>query len=92
VAITAAAAVGIAAAGAGRRRLSALAGLVFAAGTAELAVARIAPGPRTPREVALMLATSAAIPPLAVGHTLAGLARRRRLVSDHARAPHPAHA
>jgi glycosyltransferase involved in cell wall biosynthesis len=92
VAITAAAAVGIAAAGAGRPRLSALAGLVFAAGTAELAVARIAPGPRTPREVALMLATSPAIPPLAVGHTLAGLARRRRLVSDHARAPHPAHA
>ena len=46
-------------------------------GTAELAWARIAPGPRTPREVVTMLATSAAIPPAAVWHTMCGLAERR---------------
>ena len=64
----------------GRRR-----GRVWLAGTAELAAARIAPGPRTPREVAPMLATSAAMPPLAAWHTLRGLARRRRLVADRVR-------
>ena len=57
---------------------AALAG--WAVGTAELAWARIAPGPRTPREVASMLATSAALPPVATWHWLAGLAARRRLL------------
>jgi glycosyltransferase involved in cell wall biosynthesis len=90
-AVTAAGALALAAAGTGRRRLSAVAGATFALGAAELAWARIAPGPRTPREVALMLVTSAAIPPLAVAHYLTGLARRRRLLRDHARAPHPVH-
>ncbi len=46
---------------------------VWLAGTAELAWARIAPGPRTPREVATMLWTSAAIPFAATGWWLRGL-------------------
>jgi hypothetical protein len=66
----------LAAEGRGVRRPLALAaaaaGAGWLAGTAEFAVARIAPGPRTPREVATMAVTSAAIPPLAVGHWLRG--------------------
>lgn len=48
----------------------------WAAGTAELAWARIAPGPRTPREVATMLATSALLPFAATGWWLRGLVSR----------------
>ncbi|WP_433222775.1 glycosyltransferase family 2 protein [Dactylosporangium sp. CS-047395] len=59
------------------RRLSPALGLAWAAGTAEFAAARIAPGPRTPAEVATMALTSILIPPLAVGHWLAGLRPRR---------------
>jgi histidinol-phosphate phosphatase family protein len=73
-----------------RRRLAAALAAAWLAGTAELAAARIAPGPRTPREVALMAVTSAAIPPLATWHALAGLLRRRRLLADRVRAPQPA--
>jgi glycosyltransferase involved in cell wall biosynthesis len=51
---------------------AALAGAAWAVGTAEFAAARIRPGPRDRREVATMLVTSAAIPPLAVGHWLRG--------------------
>ncbi len=40
--------------------------------TAEFAIERILPGPRTSREVGTMLATSAAIPPLAIAHRLRG--------------------
>jgi glycosyltransferase involved in cell wall biosynthesis len=61
---------------AGRRRplrvVAAFAGGAWLAGTAEFAAARIAPGPGTPREVAAMIVTSAAIPPLAVAHWLRG--------------------
>lgn len=56
-----------------RHRVAELAGAIWAAGTAELAWARIAPGPRTPREVATMLTTSVLMPPLAVFHRLRGL-------------------
>jgi histidinol-phosphate phosphatase family protein len=56
-------------------RAAALAG--WAAGTAELAWRRIAPGPRTPREVATMLWTSAAMPFAATGWWLAGKWRAR---------------
>jgi len=52
------------------------------AGTAELAWARIAPGPRTWDEVATMAATSVLLPPLAAWHWLAGHARRRRLLRN----------
>jgi histidinol-phosphate phosphatase family protein len=54
-------------------------GAVWLAATAELAWRRIAPGPRTPREVATMVATSAAMPFAAAGWWLAGLVRARRL-------------
>ena len=55
--------------GPGRRRLravAALAGSAWYAGTAELAIRRVAPGPGTPREVAVMVVTSALLPPLAM--------------------------
>jgi histidinol-phosphate phosphatase family protein len=66
-----------------------LAGAGWLAGTAELAWARIAPGPRTPDEVATMVATSLLLPPAATWHWLAGWWRRRALLADTARAPHP---
>jgi glycosyltransferase involved in cell wall biosynthesis len=56
---------------------AALATTGWAAGTAELAAARIAPGPRDRREVTTMLATSVAIPPVAVAHWLRGWWRWR---------------
>lgn len=60
------------AAGTGRRR-SAAAGLaVWTALTAAFARERIAPGPRTVAEIATMLATSIAIPPVATWHWLRG--------------------
>jgi len=58
---------------AGRRTLAGVLGAVWLAGTAELAWARIAPGPRTRREVTGLLATSLALPPLAVGQYARGL-------------------
>jgi histidinol-phosphate phosphatase family protein len=65
-----------------------LAGAGWLLGTAELAWTRIAPGPRTPDEVATMAATSLLLPPVATWHWLAGW-RRRRLLADTARAPRP---
>lgn len=50
---------------------------LWAAGTAEFAAARIAGGPGDPVEVATMLATSVAIPPVAVAHWLRGWWRWR---------------
>jgi glycosyltransferase involved in cell wall biosynthesis len=64
-------------AAAGRRGTAALAAGLWAAGTAEFAWARIAPGPRTRQEVATMVATSVLIPPLAVRHWLTGVVRHR---------------
>ncbi|AEV83548.1 transferase [Actinoplanes sp. SE50] len=49
----------------------------WVAGTAEFATARIAPGPRDRREVATMVVTSVAIPPVAVAHWLRGWWRWR---------------
>ncbi|WP_077801563.1 glycosyltransferase [Streptomyces sp. JHA26] len=77
VAITAAGALALALAAARRPRAAALAGLGWAAGTAEFAWARIAPGPRTRDEVTTMLVTSALIPPAATWHRLRGLWRHR---------------
>ncbi|CQR60959.1 glycosyltransferase [Streptomyces leeuwenhoekii] len=76
-AVTAAAAAALALAAAGRPRAAALAGLGWAAGTAEFAWARIAPGPRTRYEVTTMLVTSALIPPAATWHRLSGAWRHR---------------
>lgn len=78
-AVTAAGAVAVLAATAGRRRGAAAAGCAWLAGTAEFAVARIRPGPRTAGEVALMTVTSVAIPPAAMGHWLRGQLRHRRV-------------
>lgn len=54
------------------RPASVVFGLSWLAGTAGFAWQRIAPGPRTPREIGTMLASSAVIPPLAVLHWLRG--------------------
>ena len=76
--ITAAVAAGAGLAAAGRRG-PALAALAAAlAGVAEFAAARIAPGPRTAREVAAMTATSLVIPELACWHWARGRIRARR--------------
>ncbi|MEV0147544.1 MULTISPECIES: glycosyltransferase [unclassified Nonomuraea] len=50
----------------------------WAALTAEFAWARIAPGPRTPREVLRMAVTSVLIPPVACAHRLRGEWKVRR--------------
>jgi histidinol-phosphate phosphatase family protein len=76
--ITAAAGAAVVATAAHHRHLARALAIGAAAGVAEFAVARIAAGPRTPREVGTMLATSAALPPLAVGWHLAGRALHRR--------------
>jgi glycosyltransferase involved in cell wall biosynthesis len=76
-AVTAAAAAAVLAAATRRRLLAGLSAAAWAAGTAEFAAARIAPGPRDRREVLTMVATSVAIPPLAVAHWLRGWWRWR---------------
>lgn len=84
VAITLAGAIALAglAAGRGRPGRLPLAGAAgWLAGTAELARARIAPGPRTGGEVATMLATSAALPPAATWHWLRGWWRTRHVAA-----------
>ncbi len=63
----------------GRRRAAGIAAALWALGTAEFALARIRPGPRTPHEITTMAATSVVIPPLAVRHWLDGLIRHRRV-------------
>ncbi|MFF5126708.1 glycosyltransferase family 2 protein [Streptomyces syringium] len=77
LAVSAAGAAALAAAAARRPRAAAGCGALWLAGCAEFAWARIAPGPRTGREVAVMAATSVLIPPAAVLHWLRGLARHR---------------
>jgi histidinol-phosphate phosphatase family protein len=67
-----------------------VAGTGWGLGTAELALARILPGPRTPAEVARMSVTSVLMPPVATWHWLAGWMRLPRLLRDTARAPQPA--
>jgi histidinol-phosphate phosphatase family protein len=62
------AAVSLVGARSGRRALAAAGLAGWAAGTGELAWSRVAPGPKTGREIATMLATSAALPPAAVYH------------------------
>jgi HAD superfamily hydrolase (TIGR01662 family) len=81
LAITAAGLTAAGAALAGRRRLALLAAGLWLGGTAEFAWRRISPGPRTPGEIASMVLTSAAIPPIAIWHWTRGLltpARARR--------------
>lgn len=62
-----------------RPRAAAVAGALWAAGTAELVAARVSGGPRTPQELATIVATSMAMPFVAVGQRLRGRARVRAL-------------
>src|SRR5690606_32845778 len=78
-AVTAAGAIGLAAFFLDAAAAAAAAGLVWVLGSAELALARIAPGPRTAGEVARMVATSLVLPPLAVWHRGRGWLRVARL-------------
>jgi hypothetical protein len=94
--VTAAGATAVAAAVCRRPAWAFVAAAVWAAGTAEFAAARILPGPRDRREVATMLATSIAIPPVAVGHWVHGwwkwrdAAERRPANDSHSPAEVPA--
>jgi len=85
--VTAAATVAMAAAVARRPAAAAAAAALWAAGTGELAWARVAPGPRTRAEVTTMLATSVAIPPAATWHWLRGCWRHRAAAPWPAAAP-----
>jgi GT2 family glycosyltransferase len=72
----------VAAAGAmrvGRRRVAAAAAFAWAAGTAELAWARIAPGPRSVDEIITMSLTSALLPFAATWYWLVGVVWSLRL-------------
>lgn len=69
VALAAAAPIALAA---GARRTASLFGAAWLGATAEFAWRRIAPGPRTAKEISAMIATSAAIPFAAVYHRARG--------------------
>jgi histidinol-phosphate phosphatase family protein len=58
--------------------VASVAALAWAALTLRFAWQRIAPGPRTPREIAAMVVTSIAIPFAAVAHRVRGTWRARR--------------
>ena len=90
LAVTAAGATVLGAIALGRRGLARAAAGAWAAGSAELAWRRIAPGPRDATEVARMVTTSIALPPAAVLAWARGHVRRRALVADRERAPAPA--
>ncbi|MDO0929105.1 glycosyltransferase [Streptomyces sp. TG1A-8] len=77
LAVTGAALAAAACALAGRRRTATACAALWTLGTAEFALARILPGPRTAREIAGMLGTSVLIPPLAVRHWLCAVVRHR---------------
>jgi HAD superfamily hydrolase (TIGR01662 family) len=74
VGVTVAGAAAVAGLLTGRRPLAVAGAAAWAAGTAELAWARIAPGPGTRQEILTMALTSAAIPPAATWHWLRGWA------------------
>lgn len=79
LATTAAGAAALLALALGRRRTAALLAAGWVAATAELAAARIAPGPHTPSEIARMVVTSVLLSPLATVHWLRGLGRATRV-------------
>ena len=82
------AALAVLAAATRHRRAARLAGAAWLAQTAELTWRRVAPGPRTPDEVAAMVVTSLALPFAATGWWLKGHAALRARLADSARAPH----
>lgn len=63
-----------------RPRVAAVLAVAWTAGWARFTWGRVAPGPRTPREVLTMALTSALIPPVATWHAARGGVRARRLV------------
>lgn len=75
--------------GAAWRWVAGAAGLGWLAGTVELALARIVPGPRNPGEVTGMAVTSLLLPPVATWHWLRGWVRLPWLLADRSRAPRP---
>jgi histidinol-phosphate phosphatase family protein len=77
LAVTTAATLAVAGAVVRRPAAASVAAALWAAGTAELAWARIAPGPRDRAEVTTMVLTSVAIPPMAIWHWLRGCWRHR---------------
>jgi histidinol-phosphate phosphatase family protein len=85
VAVTAAGLAAAAAAALGHRRAATAAAGAWAAGTAELAWRRIAPGPRTAREISTMVLTSAAIPPAAAARAAEGMVRHPLRPRPHRR-------
>jgi histidinol-phosphate phosphatase family protein len=87
--IVAGALLGATAAVAGHRRLAATGAAAWLAGSAELAWARIASGPRTASEVGTMLLTSVLIPPAAASHTARGVVALPGRLRDRKRAPRP---
>jgi histidinol-phosphate phosphatase family protein len=87
LAVTAAGTAAAALALAGRRRAAAVAGAAWLGGTAELAWARIAPGPRTPDEVVAMGWTSVLLPFAATAWWLRGLVTLPGRLRDDRRAP-----
>lgn len=72
-----------------RRCLAALGAAGWLCGTAELAWARIRPGPRHRREVQAMLVTSAVLPVAASAHRLRGWLELPAKLRDAARSPKP---
>jgi hypothetical protein len=72
--------VALAALAAGRRRVATLAAGAWAIRTARFAWRRAAPGPRVAGELAAVLATSVAIPPVACYHRVRGRLRWRGVV------------
>jgi histidinol-phosphate phosphatase family protein len=92
LAVTGAGLVGLGAWVVARRALRArwvagLAGAGWLAGTVELALARIVPGPRSAAEIAKMSATSVLMPPVATWYWLSGWVRLPWRLADRERAP-----
>ena len=85
--VTAAATIAVAAAVRRRPAAASVAAALWAAGTGELAWARIAPGPRDGNEVVTMVLTSVVIPPAATWHWLRGYWRHRTAEPWQAAAP-----
>ncbi|MCU1429290.1 MAG: HAD-superfamily hydrolase subfamily [Actinomycetia bacterium] len=86
IATTTAAAVAVGAAASHRRAIAIGAGVAWGTLTVEFLLRRIAPGPRTTSEVATMIATSVAIPPVATAAWLRGFANARRVAPASRRA------
>ena len=73
----------------GKPKLASVALATWAVLTGAFAWRRIAPGPRTPAEIAAMVVTSCAIPFAAVAHRVIGRMRLRAMRACHVPAPLP---